>query len=267
MDVLKRTYTALVLIVLVFICIHFLPSFWFFLFLQLLVLAALMEFYSLSFKKKISPQRAFGFLSAFLIGLSFYFKAMTLELALFLCLLSASLYFLIAFNSREKIPQFTSSIAVTIFGALYLGFTLNFFYFIREEWGRFYVYFLLAVVFLGDTGAYFIGKFLGRHKQVPAASPNKTWEGSAAGFIFAALGAFATQRLFLPGIILWKALLCGLLVHGVAQISDPLESLFKRAAEVKDSSRLLPGHGGFLDRIDSLILAAPFFYFFIRFFW
>jgi phosphatidate cytidylyltransferase len=144
---------------------------------------------------------------------------------------------------------------------------MNYFYLLRLEKGPFYIYFLFAVIFLGDTGAYLFGKLLGRHKMTPMASPNKTWEGSVGGLVFACLGAMAAQQVLLREIGILEAALSGFFVHAVAQLSDPLESLFKRAAGVKDSSNFLPGHGGFLDRIDSLILATPFFYYIIRFFW
>ena len=267
MDLLRRTATALILLGLVFVWVQFLPPLWFFLFLQILIVAALVEFYNLSLKRELFPQRVFGAGIALLIGSSFFFGEISLGMALFLSLLFSAFYFLIAFNTHEKLTHFSSSIALTFFGAFYLSFTLNFFYLLREERGRYSVYFLLAVIFLGDSGAYFIGKLGGRHKQFPVASPNKTWEGSLGGFLFAVLGAFASERLFLQEVPLWKAILCGILVHAVAQVSDPLESLFKRAAGVKDSSHILPGHGGFLDRIDSEILAAPFFYYFIQYFW
>jgi phosphatidate cytidylyltransferase len=138
---------------------------------------------------------------------------------------------------------------------------------IRDEHGPAYLYFLLAVIFLGDTGAFFIGKWIGRHPMTPIASPHKTWEGAAGGLLFAGLGAWAAQSVFLPAIDPGNAVIAGLAVSVVAQISDPLESLFKRAAGVKDSSKALPGHGGFLDRLDSLLFAVPFFYFFVRYLW
>jgi len=127
------------------------------------------------------------------------------------------------------------------------------------------IYFLLAVIFIGDTGAYLIGKAVGRHKLAPLASPRKTWEGSVGGILFACLGGIAAQQILLQDAVLWKAVVFAFVVHVVAQFSDPLESLFKRAAGVKDSSNLLPGHGGFFDRIDSLILAAPFFYYMLKY--
>ena len=123
------------------------------------------------------------------------------------------------------------------------------------------------LILLGDTGAYLVGVLLGRHKMAPLASPNKTWEGCAGGILFGVLGAWAAKVLLLNDLNLALALGTGAAVHAVAQLSDPLESLFKRAVGVKDSSNILPGHGGFLDRFDSFILAGPFFYYFIRYFW
>ena len=263
----KRLPTALVLLIIVFLSIQFLPLLGFFVIVQILILASLFEFYNLFLGKKLFPQKTLGIALALIISSSFYFEEISLELAFFVCLLLSGLYFIISFNTVEKLVSFHSSITLTFFGAFYLSFTLNYFYPLRAERGAFYIYFLLAVIFLGDTGAYFFGKLWGRRKLVPMASPRKTWEGSIGGILFACLGALAAQQILLRDTVLWKAILCGLFVHAVAQISDPLESLFKRAVGVKDSSNILPGHGGVLDRIDSLILATPFFYYFLKFFW
>jgi len=267
MSLRKRVPTALVLLLLVFLAIQFMPLPGFFLFLQVVILASLFEFYNLFRWRKLFPQKALGILMALIISSSFYFEKVSLALALFVCLLLAGLYYVISFNTLERLVTFPTSISITFFGALYLSFTLNYFYLLREEKSPYYVYFLFAVVFLGDTGAYFIGKLWGRRKMVPMASPHKTWEGSFGGIVFAILGALAARQILLRSIPLWKAILCGIFIHAVAQLSDPMESLFKRAVGVKDSSNILPGHGGFLDRIDSLILTTPLFYYLIKFFW
>jgi len=267
MNLVKRSITALVLMSIIFVCIQFMPHLGYFLVLQALILASLFEFYNLPLKRNMFPQRTLGVFLALFISASFYFEEISLELALFAALLLSAVYFIIAFNRIEKMRFFSSSIALTFFGAFYLSFPLNYFYPLREERGPFYIYFLLSVIFLGDTGAFFFGKLFGRRKQVPIASPNKTWEGGLGGILFAAIGAILVQQVLLKEVILWQAILCGVLIHVVAQISDPLESLFKRAVGVKDSSNMLPGHGGFLDRVDSLILATPFFYYFIKYFW
>lgn len=268
MSLRKRLPTALVLMIFTFLSIQFMPTLGFFLLLQVLILASLLEFYNLFLRKKLYPQRAFGIVLALVISSSFYFEKISLELAFSLCFLLAAWYFVISIRKVEKLVSFPSSIALTFFGALYLSFTLNHAYLlIRKEDGSFYIYFLLGVIFLGDTGAYIFGKLWGRRKLVPIASPHKTWVGSIGGIVFACLGALAAQQTFMNDVVLWKALVCGILVHAVAQISDLMESLFKRAVGVKDSSNMLPGHGGILDRIDSLILATPFFYYLIHFFW
>jgi phosphatidate cytidylyltransferase len=263
----QRTSTAVVLLGLLFILVQFAPPWAFFIVVQVFVLAALLELYGLARRKKLEPRPVPGIVFALLIGASFLWPGLPLGLALSLGLLLAGAYYLVTTTTLERVMIFPGSLAVTIFGALYVSFPLGFLYPIRVERGPYYLYFLLAVIFIGDTGAYAVGKLIGRHKLAPLASPNKTWEGVVGGLAAAGLGALAAAALLLKDVPPLRAAICGLLVHAVAQISDPVESLFKRAVGVKDSSGLLPGHGGFLDRIDSFLFAAPFFYFYLRFFW
>lgn len=119
---------------------------------------------------------------------------------------------------------------------------------------------LLAIVFLGDTGAYFAGKALGRHKLYPAISPKKTIEGSIGGLSASVAGAACCSLWLIPQVPLWEAMALGALCGSVAQVGDLAESLFKRASQTKDSGKLLPGHGGMLDRIDGVLFAAPVFW-------
>ena len=264
MSLRRRTITAFFILVPIFVIIQFLPLWVYFLLIQAIIIGSLVEFYNLARRRKLFPQRAMGIIFALIISASFYFDRLPLAAALFVCILLASVYFLPFFNNLERLPFYPGSIAITLFGALYISFTLNYFYPLRVERGSHYLYFLFAIIFLGDSGAYFIGKLIGRHKLAAIASPNKTWEGTFGGILFACGGALAAQQLLLRDIPIWKALVCAVLVHAVAQVSDPLESLFKRAVGVKDSSNMLPGHGGILDRIDSLILATPFFYYALK---
>jgi phosphatidate cytidylyltransferase len=266
MNVLKRLRTAILLLVPLFLLFQYGSLALIFIVLQGFILAALLEFFALARKKRLQPQVPLGLAIALIIGLSFIFRtAFPLEAALFTALLLTALFFVISFQRVEQLPHFIQSITVTFFGAFYVGFPMNFLYWIALERGARAVYFLGAVIFLGDTGGYLFGKLIGRHKMAPLASPHKTWEGSAG--IAWHSGALLARQLLLREVGLWPALACGALVHAAAQVSDPLESLFKRAVGVKDSSNFLPGHGGFLDRIDSFLLAAPFFYYFVRYFW
>jgi phosphatidate cytidylyltransferase len=264
----KRLPTAIVLLGLFFLLIQYGSKLLTFIVFQAFILAVLLEFYALAEKKNLQPQTFLGLILSVLLGLALFWRAsVPLGLAIFGIVFVTCVYYLLVFNRVEQLPYFIQSIAITFFGVVYLSFTLNYLYLLKFEKGPYYVYFLCSIIFLGDTGAYFIGKLLGRHKMTPLASPNKTWEGSAGGILFAVLGAWAARTLLLTDLNLWLALGTGAIVHAVAQMSDPLESLFKRAVGVKDSSNILPGHGGFLDRVDSLILAAPFFYYLIRYFW
>jgi phosphatidate cytidylyltransferase len=267
MNLIKRTLTAVVLLGSLFVLIQYAPRWAFFIVGVIFALAALLEFYNLNAKNGMGPRKVLGEILAVLVLLTFYFRSVPLEAPLFAAILIASVYYVVTINTPAKLAAFPASFAVTLVGVLYVAFPLNFLYRIRVEMGPYPLYFLFAVIFLGDTGAFFIGKPFGRHKMTPVASPNKSWEGSAGGILFALGAAALTRALVLPEVPLATALLTAVVVHAAAQVSDPLESLFKRAVGVKDSSNSLPGHGGFLDRIDSLILAGPLFYFIIRYIW
>lgn len=127
-----------------------------------------------------------------------------------------------------------------------------------EKGGELLLY-LFLVIWATDIGAYLVGKAMGRHKLIPRISPGKTWEGSAGGTLTAMVtGVLTTMTLALP-IELGTALVLSLLLSLVSQVGDLAESLFKREIEIKDSGALIPGHGGMLDRLDSLLFAAPVF--------
>jgi len=267
MNLLKRTFTAIVLLGSLFVIIQYAPGWVFFLCGAAFALAALYEFYQLAGKNGLGPRKVLGLVMGALVLLTYFVRAIPLEAALFAAVLLAGLYYVAAVNTADKLAGFPASFAATLAGVLYIAFPLGFIFRLRLEAGPAYLYLLAAIVFLGDTGAFFVGKPLGRHKMTPIASPNKSWEGSAGGFLFAMAGAVAARFLLLPDVPLLTIIPTALVVHAAAQVSDPLESLFKRAVGVKDSSNSLPGHGGFLDRIDSLILAGPALYYVVKYFW
>jgi len=123
--------------------------------------------------------------------------------------------------------------------------------------GPLWILFLLGTVAMGDTSAYYVGTYLGRHKLCPAVSPKKSIEGGLGGLAANAVFALVFNLLFFSQISLAMSILFAVAVGAVGQVGDLFESEFKRVAGVKDSSNLLPGHGGFLDRIDALLFALP----------
>ncbi len=119
---------------------------------------------------------------------------------------------------------------------------------------------------MADTGGYFFGILLKGPKLFPSVSPGKTWSGLAGCIIGATAGAFAVKFILLPTLSPSDCITLGTLVAIIGQVGDLAESLFKRAHQVKDASSLLPGHGGFLDRIDALLWTGPFVYYYILWF-
>ena len=134
-----------------------------------------------------------------------------------------------------------------------------------DRWGGFTVVSLLASIWICDTAAYFGGVSLGRHKLMERVSPGKTWEGAVFGFVFAVLTMVIAQRTVLDYLELHHAVVIGAMVGVFGQLGDLVESRFKRDANVKDSSSVIPGHGGMYDRFDSLVFLSPIVYLYIDF--
>jgi phosphatidate cytidylyltransferase len=153
---------------------------------------------------------------------------------------------------------------VLVMGVLYIGLTLSYLLLIRGlPDGVLLIFFVVVVTWAGDTGAYLAGKSLGRRALAPVISPKKTYEGLAGGLLLACALALAAREWFLPVLSPGDCLLLGLLLTMTGLIGDLTESAIKRSAGFKDSGSLIPGHGGMLDRLDSLLFTAPAFYYYV----
>lgn len=155
-----------------------------------------------------------------------------------------------------------------LLGPIYLGFLLGHGLALRElggpdHLGRSWLWFAVLVTFASDTGAYFMGRVFGRHAMAPSVSPGKTWEGSAGGFIWAMAGTLILGQVVNLGIPLWQVIIVGATVGVLAQCGDMLESKLKRISEVKDAGSIIIGHGGVLDRLDSIVISLPAVYYFV----
>jgi phosphatidate cytidylyltransferase len=268
---MKRILTALVLIPLVLVLV-FLGKPWM-VTLATAALAALAawEYLGLTEQNGAKPPRI-----AVLVAIVALFAGKLLtdyfsypdETAAIFGILSLSLLVYCVF--RSPTARVLSDAAVSIFCLFYVGFTLLALPALREQAnGPSLVTFLLCVVWAGDIVAMYVGRALGRHKMAPQLSPNKTWEGavgSVVGSLLAAGGLlwltewtavrFNSAKLSFPEEV-WYWLVLAVVINVAAQVGDLAESALKRSVGVKDSGTLLPGHGGVLDRIDALLLAAP----------
>lgn len=133
------------------------------------------------------------------------------------------------------------------------------------RWGGYTVISIFAMIWICDSAAFHAGTAMGRHKMFPRVSPNKSWEGAVFGFLFAVATGVAAKFLVLEYLTVAQSVVLGVIVGTVGQTGDLIESLMKRDAGVKDSSALIPGHGGVFDRFDSLLLVSPLVYLYIDF--
>jgi phosphatidate cytidylyltransferase len=172
----------------------------------------------------------------------------------------------------DELSRVLASVSATIFGVVYVALLAGFLIGVRmtpettatPKLSAKLITTFLAMVMMTDTGAYYTGRSLGRHKLAPRISPGKTIEGSIGGFITAVLAGLACKLVFFSEIPTPHVLVLGALIGLVSQVGDLAESLLKRGAQVKDSGSIFPGHGGMLDRVDSILFSAPILYYYSR---
>jgi phosphatidate cytidylyltransferase len=261
----KRLITALWAAPIVAAAIWFdQPLPWLTILVALAGLAAVFEFYKLGEKIKLEPITWFGLLWTLLFIISPQLDNEYLTPPVFLA--SAVVVSLIWIIARRRREGAFLDLAWTLGGILYVGFLLSYYVSLRGlEDGRNWVFLAIAVTAASDTAAYLLGSLLGKHKLAPTISPGKTWEGTVAGFIGAIIAAlfFTLPTPFQLPVSWGQAILLGFLVSLFGQLGDLAESLLKRSTGVKDSGKLLAGHGGLLDRMDSIVFAGVVVYYYV----
>jgi len=233
---------------------------------DIILVLALWELYGLAKRKGFSPSNFVGIFSTLVISWDFYFFNGQWIGRLFLFIV---FLVLIVELFKGKDNALANS-GITFFGIFYIS-LFSFFILIRElSFGStlsyiacgWIVILIFVTIWLCDTGAYLFGSLFGSHPLFKRVSPKKTWEGAIAGFIVGMATAIGLRYLIAPSLSLTDAVVIGAIVGVIGQLSDLIESLYKRDAGVKDSSNILPGHGGFLDRFDSPLLVGPTVYLF-----
>jgi phosphatidate cytidylyltransferase len=212
------------------------------------------EFYAMERRESRLPNEMFGIAAAMLMPAAAAIRGLSGLSAMVTLLIGASLVWHVVF---ERVR--TTDTSTTMFGAVYTGFLLAYLVLLVRNFdhGRELALAVLFGVWVNDSLAYLVGSMFGRHKMMPRISPNKSWEGFVAGALGTILVWFAVAYAF-PwiGVKMPLAIITGLVVGGSVVIGDLFESRLKREAGVKDSGNILPGHGGFLDRLDSLLLVG-----------
>ena len=261
---LRRVYTAVVLAPLIYAVIRYLPPVAFIALLFVVGAIALYELYRLFFQERTNRVLiGIGLLTLANLFASVYWHGPTMELLFF----GAVASLIAPLITRENLQHHLIDSAVTLFGVAYIGVALCYLILIRAfPQGEYLVLFILLVTWATDTGAYYLGKRFGRHPLAPAISPKKTVEGLLGGLTFAVIAVYVCRSWISQyDLSMMGCLVLGGLITITGVLGDLAESALKRSAGVKDSSRLLPGHGGMLDRIDSLLFTAPAFYYYVRY--
>lgn len=268
---LQRILTVLIGVPIVVFCTYF-GGLWFFFMVTSLAVISLNEFFNLMRSKGLSPYYTLGnlFTLFFIVFIQLTLKHPSWESAFSVILTASIISIFCAAIFIRRTAMATVNIAITLLGTLYVGWLFSYLVLLRDltPHGA-CLFFLLLTVWAGDTASYFIGGRFGVKQLSPYISPKKTVVGSAAGFTFALAGAYIfgvlAEGMLVP--VNWAHyLILGSLIGVFSQLSDLSESLIKRDAGAKDSSRLVPGHGGILDRMDSFIFTAPIVYYYLTWF-
>lgn len=266
---------------------------YFFGFVAIVSAVALREFYGLAAAKGAKPLVAAGIVTGFVINLSFFVQ-WPMQPPLLVVTMIAAVVVCCLWELFRNDGSPLLNLSATFLGLLYVSLLFGTLIGVRQlfvpgevplarilemgaipaastdtaqihRWGGYLVISVLVMIWVCDSAAFHVGGPLGKHKLFPRVSPQKSWEGATAGFVFAVLAAVAAKHFVLTFLPLGSAIIIGAIVGTIGQLGDLVESLFKRDAGVKDSSALIPGHGGVLDRFDSILLVSPCVYLYLHY--
>jgi phosphatidate cytidylyltransferase len=228
--------------------------------IALIAVLAMYEFLALGKAKGYHLPIPLCIVVMLIIMAAFILPEISVELGMFVALLGIPASYVF---SREPLEDLLPSSAIAVLATTYVGLLGGSLIRLRHDFpdvGWKLVFFLLLVVWLGDSGAYYVGKKFGSHKLSPRISPKKTIEGLIGGFVTSVIAALVIHFTFFREFPLVHAIVAGVILSFAGVIGDLAESMWKRSAAVKDSGTLIPGHGGFLDRFDSIFFTAPILY-------
>jgi phosphatidate cytidylyltransferase len=227
------------------------------------------EFAKMARNRRYYANRIIGLICVIAIIANEYFQLLEFKVLSILMVILLLIFELFR-NKESAIANLGASLVGVFFIGLFSSALIN----LREFYnlstliyvqGGYLILSIFVSIWLCDSAAYFLGTALGYNKLMPRISPNKSWEGSLAGFIFSIITMLACKPIFADFLEWRDAIVIGLIIGTFGQLGDLIESLLKRDAHVKDSSSLIPGHGGIMDRFDSLLFAAPIIYLYLSF--
>lgn len=275
-----RLLTAFIALPLLFAAIilpaYFPQTVWIFVAIGVLALAAgLFEFFSLTKKLELKGDAALAYIGSAALVVAFIFDAPAKAPDLLLMTLAgftAALLITQTFRFRADFSKMLAGVGVTLLGVMYIAFLGGFLIATRVGFEHVpglstdLLLFFLIVIFGSDAGAYFAGRAFGKHKLAPAISPGKTVEGLIGGLVAAGGFAALCTLTFFPELPYKFSIPLAVVMAAVGVLGDLAESAIKRGSGAKDAATILPGHGGLLDRLDSLLFNAPILYYFARFY-
>ncbi|MCK4350716.1 MAG: phosphatidate cytidylyltransferase [Candidatus Krumholzibacteria bacterium] len=240
--------------------------------IDIMILVGLWEFYMMMEAKGLRPYKAIGIISGIVLSWYIFFQQ-----GIYANFFLSIIFFLIMTLelARKEKGLAVYHISVTIFGVFYVAWLGSHLILLRElphlkgldySLGFSFVIVVFAVTWCYDSGAFFIGSKFGKHKIFPAISPGKTLEGAIGGVAFSIIGILIARWLVAPYLSIIQAVGLALITSVVGQLGDVVESMIKRDVKIKDASATIPGHGGALDRFDSLLFTAPLIYYFFKYF-
>ncbi len=266
-NIIKRIITG-VLFILVILGSVIASHISFLIIFVIIITLGISEFYTLISKDNIKPQKYMGIIFGVFVFVSNYIfinNYVNKKIFLIYIIFLAIIFIVELFRNQTKPFH---NISYTIFGIIYISLPFSLLNYLAYtpltdyQYNSNIIIGFLFIVWSNDSGAYLVGSQLGKRKLFERISPKKTWEGSIGGAVFSAITAFVISNIFnILQLTDWLIIALIVLIFGT--LGDLVESMFKRSISIKDSGNILPGHGGILDRFDSIILSAPFVYLYI----